>query len=38
MKVKTIKCSQCDKTFYNGLDYRKHFLNKHLNKIIQYEK
>lgn len=27
---KIIKCSQCNKTFYNGTDYRKHFIETHL--------
>ena len=36
MKRKTIKCSQCNETFYNGRDYRKHWEKEHLEHAMKY--
>ena len=36
MKRKTIKCSQCNETFYNGRDYRKHWEKEHLEYAMKY--
>jgi uncharacterized C2H2 Zn-finger protein len=35
---KTIKCSLCNKTFFNGWDYREHWEKKHLDYAIEYAK
>jgi len=31
----TIKCSQCDKTFVGGYDYRIHWEEAHLDNAIK---
>ena len=38
MKYKSIKCSQCDETFYNGRDYREHWEKKHLEYAMKHAK
>ena len=35
---KTIKCSLCNETFFNGWDYREHWEKKHLDYAIEYAK
>lgn len=35
---KTIKCSLCNETFFNGWDYREHWEKEHLNYAIEYAK
>ena len=37
MSKKIIKCSQCDKEFYTGTDYRKHWEHVHLKKFLENE-
>jgi len=33
-KAKIIKCSQCNKTFYGGFEYRKHWKKEHLQQAL----
>ena len=35
---KTIKCSLCNETFFNGWDYREHWEKEHLDYAIEYVK
>jgi hypothetical protein len=35
---KTIKCSLCNETFFNGWDYREHWEKEHLDYAIECAK
>ena len=35
---KTIKCSLCKQTFFNGWDYREHWEEAHLDWAMEYAK
>tara|TARA_Y100000768_G_scaffold109991_3_gene80898 strand:- start:3742 stop:3861 length:120 start_codon:yes stop_codon:yes gene_type:complete len=38
VKKKLIKCSQCNKEFYTGADYRIHWEKIHLKQFIKKNK